>query len=108
MFHVYKLGRVGCQALANDFKNFKSNEKTVEEESHVYAAECKARWCDDVGAESSQSSDGSVCFATDADILYSAYQSGLIKMELTHLLYILHTCVCDCDRTNQSGESKIS
>ena len=101
MFHVYKLGRVGCQALANDFKNFRSNEKTVEEESYVYAAECETRWSDDVGGESSQSSDESVCFATDASILYSTYQSGLIKMELIHLLYILHTRVIVTGQINR-------
>ena len=29
MFHVYKLGHVDCQGLANDFKNFRSNEKPL-------------------------------------------------------------------------------
>ena len=71
MFHVYKLGRRGCIALANDFDRFRDDDKAIADESVRYAKSCVERW-----SSSADLAEHCASAAADAELLYNSYQKG--------------------------------
>lgn len=81
MFHVYKLGRDGCKALANDFDRFRETGKPISKESVRYAGICEKRW-------SSFATMTPQSAVMDAKFLLELYQSGSEPFPfVVHLLF---------------------
>ena len=69
MYHVYKLGRRGCIALANDFNRFRAPDVEIEKESVRYAKQIEQRWNAFEGLKPIQA-------ASDAQVCLNAYRTG--------------------------------
>ena len=104
MFHVYRLGRDGCQALVEDFDRFRSDSASVEDELYRYATMCEERWSafSEVEAQSPE--------AKDWKLLSSAYKSSMFLvffLSRIHISSLILACPCLTDKIYKTNPSYV-